>query len=215
VRTFRSALARVYVVVWLFGVKELVGRFTLLFFRTIYPGFSVGQHPRIWGRFKLMMFRDSTVVIGDNLHMVSSPDRSAITLFSRCSLTTFPGAEIRIGNRVGLNGTAITSKKRVRIGDGTMIAPNVIIVDSDFHAQWPPDARFISSTQDADREVVIGTNVWIGMNTVILKGSTIGDNSIIGACSLVGGDIPANVVAGGNPARVLRALGPPGETTSS
>jgi acetyltransferase-like isoleucine patch superfamily enzyme len=108
-----------------------------------------------------------------------------------------------------LNGTTITSKKLVRIGDGTMIAPNVIIVDSDFHAQWPPDARLISSTAETDREVTIGSNVWIGMNSVILKGTTIGDNSIIGASSLVSGDIPANVIAGGNPARVLRPLSPP------
>ena len=210
-RTLRRAVARLYVGVWLFRVRELVGRLTLLFFRVVYPGFSVGRHPRIWGRFKLMMFRDSTVIIGDHLHMVSSPVRSGITLFSPCSLTTFAGAEIRIGNRVGLNGTAITSKKRIHIGDGTMIAPNVIIVDSDFHVQWPPDARWTDSTTNDDREVMIGKNVWIGINAVILKGSTIGDNSIIGACSLVGGHIPANVIAAGNPAKVLRPLAPTAE----
>jgi acetyltransferase-like isoleucine patch superfamily enzyme len=204
----RWLVARVYVGVWLFRLKALTGRLSLLFFRVVYPGFSVGREPRIWGRFKLMMFAESRVVIGDNLHMVSSADRSGITLFSRCSFTTYPGGEIRIGNRVGLNGTTITSKKLVQIGDGTMIAPNVIIVDSDFHAQWPPDSRLISSTADTDRDVIIGSNVWIGMNSVILKGTTIGDNSIIGASSLVSGDIPGNVIAGGNPARVLRPLGP-------
>jgi len=203
----RRLVARVYVGLWLFRARAVVGWVSLLFFRLVYPGFSVGRHPHIWGRFKVMMFPDSTITIGDNLHMVSSPERSALTLFSRCSLTTFPGAEIRIGNNVGLNGTAITSKKRIQIGDGTMIAPNVIIVDSDFHAQWPPDGRFISSTRDADREVVIGKNVWIGMNTVIVKGSRIGDNSIIAACSFVVGRIPPNRLAGGNPARVLRRLG--------
>jgi acetyltransferase-like isoleucine patch superfamily enzyme len=209
-RQLRWLVARLYVGLWLFRLKALTGWISLLFFRVVYPGFSVGRQPRIWGRFKLMMFAESRVVIGDHLHMVSSPDRSGITLFSRCSFTTYPGAEIRIGNRVGVNGTTISSKKLVQIGDGTMIAPNVIIVDSDFHAQWPPDARLISSTVDTDREVIIGSNVWIGMNSVILKGTTIGDNSIIGASSLVGGDIPANVIAGGNPARVLRALGQPG-----
>jgi acetyltransferase-like isoleucine patch superfamily enzyme len=193
-KRLRWLVARLYVGLWLFRLKALLGWMSLLFFRVVYPGFSVGRHARIWGRFKLMMFANSRVVIGDNLHMVSSPDRSGITLFSRCSFTTYPGGEIRIGNRVGLNGTTITSKKLVQIGDGTMIAPNVIIVDSDFHAQWPPDARLISSTAETDREV------------------TIGDNSIIGALSLVTGDIPANVVAGGNPARVLRPLGAQGPT---
>jgi len=204
----REFVARVYVALWLFRVKALAGGVCLVFFRLVYPGFSVGRSPNIWGRFKLMMFRDSRVTIGDHLHMVSSADRSGITLFSRCSFTTYPGAEIRIGDRVGLNGTTITSKKRVEIGDGTMIAPNVIIVDSDFHAQWPPETRLLSSTADADAPVTIGKNVWIGMNSVVLKGTTIGDNSIIGASSLVGGAIPANVVAAGNPARVLRPICP-------
>jgi acetyltransferase-like isoleucine patch superfamily enzyme len=205
----RRLAARLYVGLWLHRARALAGSVSLLFFRVIYPDLTVGPHARIWGRFKLMMFADSRVTIGDHLHMVSSADRSGITLFSRCSFTTYPGGEIRVGNRVGLNGTTITSKKLVQIGDGTMIAPNVIIVDSDFHAQWPPDARLTSSTAETDREVIIGTNVWIGMNTVILKGTTIGDNSIIGASSLVSGDIPGNVIAGGNPARVIRPIGLP------
>jgi acetyltransferase-like isoleucine patch superfamily enzyme len=156
----------------------------------------------------MMMFDGARISIGDHLHMVSSPSRSAITLFSRCSLTAYAGAEIHVGNRVGLNGTAITSKKRIAIGDGTMIAPNVIIVDSDFHAQWPAETRLTSSTAEWDREVVIGRNVWIGMNSIILKGSVVGDGAIIGAGSVVSGRIPANVVAAGNPARVLRELEP-------
>lgn len=214
-RALRRLVARVYVGVWLFRARAVAGWVWLQFFRLVYPGLSVGRRPHIWGRLKVMMFPDSTITIGDNLHVVSSPERSAITLFSRCSLTTFPGAEIRIGDNVGLNGTTITSKKRVQIGDGTMIAPNVIIVDSDFHAQWPPDGRFISSTKDDDREVVIGKNVWIGMNAVIVKGARIGDNSIIAACSFVVGRIPPNRLAGGNPARVLRKLGTPDQEVAS
>jgi acetyltransferase-like isoleucine patch superfamily enzyme len=57
--------------------------------------------------------------------------------------------------------------------------------------------------------------VWIGMNSVILKGSRIGDNSIIGAGSLVTGIIPPNVIAGGNPAKVLRPIGPESQPQSA
>ena len=202
----RAWLGRVYVRLWLFRFNGLVGQLSLQMFRFIYPALSVGPGADVWGRFNLMIFRGGRVTIGSRLHMVSAPPRSAIALYSRCSLTAFPTGSIEIGDGVGLNGTAITSKKRVRIGDGTMIAPNVIIVDSDFHAQWPPESRLISDTAASDRAVTIGKNVWIGMNTVILKGSTIGDNTIIGASSLVSGVIPANVVAAGNPARVLRPL---------
>lgn len=145
--------------------------------------------------------------IGDDFHLVSEPRRSAITQYSRAQFTVFPGAHIRLGRHVGLNGTALTSKCRIEIGDDTMVAANVIIVDSDFHSAWPPEKRWTSSTHAFDKEVIIGRNVWIGMNTVVLKGSRIGDNSIIGAGSVVCGEIPANVMAAGNPARVIRALG--------
>ena len=202
----RRWLGRLYVRGLLFRGTALIGAATRLFYRLIYPDFRVGQAPRIWGRFDVMLFPGGKVTIGDHLHMVSSPARSAITLFSRCSLTAYAGAEINVGDRVGLNGTAITAKKRIDIGDGTMIAPNVIIVDSDFHAHWPPETRLTSSTAASDRAVVIGKNVWIGMNTIVLKGSVIGDGSIIGAASVVSGTIPPNVVAAGNPARVMKEL---------
>jgi len=201
---FRRFLARVYVAGWLFRVKAIVGQLCLAFYRIIYPDFSIGR--KVWGRFEMMMMTGGTIEIGDNFHVVSSPSRSTITLFSRFSLTTFDTGRIRIGNNVSLNGTAITSKKGIEIGDGTMVAANVTIVDSDFHAQWPPNARLAVSTGEADREVVIGRNVWIGLNVVILKGVTIGDNTIIGAGSVVTSPIPANVVAAGNPARVVRDL---------
>lgn len=200
----RRLLGRIYVSGWLFRARALAGSATLILFKTIYPDLSVGSRPHIWGRFNVMLFAGGRIRIGDDLHMVSSAPRSAITLFSRCGLTAYPGAEIVIGDGVGLNGTTITSKKRICIGDGTMIAPNVIIVDSDFHVPWPAEDRWTSNTAAADREVVIGRNVWIGMNTLVLKGAVIGDNSIIGAGSLVTGEIPANAVAAGNPAKVLR-----------
>jgi acetyltransferase-like isoleucine patch superfamily enzyme len=204
----RKLLVRMYVGWWLYRGTATIGQITLRFFRLIYSELQVGPQPKIWGRFNLTIFQGGRVTIGAKVHMVSAPPRSAITLFARCSFTAFPTGTIEIGDNVGLNGTAITSKKHVRIGDGTMIAPNVIIVDSDFHAHWPPDSRLTSSTAGADREVVIGRNVWIGMNSIVLKGSRIGDGSIIGAGSVVAGEIPPNVIASGNPARVLKPLCP-------
>lgn len=207
--TSREIIERAYIVLWVYRLRAIAGRCCLYFFRLVFSRFTVGRRPKIWGGFRVTMYSGGRVSIGDDLHMVSSSRRAGITLFSPCSFTTLRDAEILIGDKVALNGTVITSKKRVTIGDGTMIAPNVIIVDTDFHALWPPDARHISSTAEADREVVIGKNVWIGMNCVVLKGTTIGDNSVIGAMSLVSGNIPANVIAAGNPIRVLRELGPP------
>jgi len=83
------------------------------------------------------------------------------------------------------------------------MASGVYITDSDWHGIYDR-LDYIG----ASRPVSIGTNVWLGDSVIVCKGVTIGDNSIIGAGSVVTGDIPANVVAAGNPARVIRELDP-------
>ena len=104
-----------------------------------------------------------------------------------------------------MNGTAIVARsKSIQIGNNTIIAPNVTILDSDFHIPWPPERRYNTSENEIDKDVTIHDDVWIGMNTIILKGVTIGKNSIISAGSVVVHDIPENCLAGGVPARVLK-----------
>ena len=87
-----------------------------------------------------------------------------------------------------------------------MVGPNVVIVDADFHALWPPESRVSTPAIESDADVTIGRNVWIGMRSIVLKGVTIGDGAIVAAGSVVTGDIPSNTLAGGVPARVIRTL---------
>ncbi len=87
-----------------------------------------------------------------------------------------------------------------------MLAPGVTIVDSDFHIAWPPDRRHNTWETDIDKDVTLEENVWVGMNCIILKGVTIGKNSVIAAGSVVVHSIPPNCLAGGNPAKVLRQM---------
>ena len=82
-----------------------------------------------------------------------------------------------------------------------MFAPNVNIVDSDFHSFFPPEERLKSPGFENDEPVVIGENVWVGMNVTILKGVSIGKNSVIGASSLVTRNVGENVLFVGVPAR--------------
>lgn len=113
-------------------------------------------------------------------------------------------ALIEIGNNVAINNnfTAICLDK-ILIGDNTLIGINVTIMDFDAHGV-PPNSR--RGNKGKFGQVTIGQNCWIGSNVSILKGVSIGDNSVIGLGSIVTSDIPPNVVAAGNPCRVIKSI---------
>ena len=113
-------------------------------------------------------------------------------------------SEIIIGNNNWLNNNvSIIANEKIIIGDECRIGNNVMIIDSDFHEI---DPAFRGRSHGNTAPVSIGNNVWLGSGVMVLKGITIGDNSIIGAMSLVSKSIPPNSLAAGNPARVLRRL---------
>lgn len=114
------------------------------------------------------------------------------------------GKNLFFGNHVYANfNLTCVDDAAIYVGDHTMFAPNVVISTTNHTIN--PELR--KNQCQYVRSVHIGTNVWIGSGTVILPGVTIGDNSVIGAGSVVTKDIPANVVAVGNPCRVLREIG--------
>ncbi|WP_308620480.1 acyltransferase [uncultured Desulfovibrio sp.] len=120
-----------------------------------------------------------------------------------------PGAVIEIGAGAQLSGTSITARSTtVRIGRQALLAPNCVIVDSDFHAPWPPEARATEPGLERDAPVTIGDHAWIGMQCIILKGVSVGEGALVGAGSVVTADIPPRCLAAGAPARVVRRLGP-------
>jgi acetyltransferase-like isoleucine patch superfamily enzyme len=96
----------------------------------------------------------------------------------------------------------ISAYQRVEIGQQCVIADRVMFIDFDHNVADPEQP--IRKQGIYKRDVVVGSNVWIGYGAQILRGVTIGDNAIIGASSVVTRDIPANAVAAGTPARVIR-----------
>lgn len=100
-------------------------------------------------------------------------------------------------------GSRISASDEVVLGDGVMLANGAYITDSDWHQVYDRMERAPESTP-----VHIGRNVWLGDGSTVLKGVTIGENSVVAARSVVTRDVPANVVVAGNPARVVRELDP-------
>jgi acetyltransferase-like isoleucine patch superfamily enzyme len=111
---------------------------------------------------------------------------------------------ITIGDHVLISpGVRISAANSISIADSCMLASHAYITDSDWHGIYDrslPPAKL--------SRVVLEENVWVGDSAIVCKGVTIGRNSIIGAGSVVTSDIPANVIAGGNPARVIKKLDP-------
>lgn len=118
--------------------------------------------------------------------------------------TGHPEAEIRIGKSTFINqDTAISAMISVSIGDRCLIGDQVSILDSDFHSV-DPSLRHRSAGESV--AITIGNNVWIGARAMIMKGVTIGDNTVVAAGAIVTRSLPENVLAGGIPARVIRTI---------
>lgn len=113
------------------------------------------------------------------------------------------GTHVHLGEHFYANfNLVIVDDMDVYIGDRVMIGPNVTICTTG-HPVYPLYREMVAHYS---LPIHIGNNVWIGANSVVLPGVTIGDNTVIGAGSIVTRDIPANVVAVGNPCRVMRHI---------
>lgn len=194
-------------------ISALRMRFSGYFSTTIFyckawsQGIPVGKNLQCWGKVFMKSSSPKSICLGDSVTIVSNSGRCiASSVYSPCKLQTM-GSEGRIflEDDVGINRTSIVARSKViRIGKGTMIAPNCTIVDSDFHSLLPVESRIYSPGFERDADVTIGENVWMGMQVIVLKGATIGEGSVIGAGSVVVGNIPSFCVAAGVPARVIK-----------
>lgn len=168
-------------------------------------GIEIGRKCRFFGRLHLRRSRHTRIKIGTACTFRSSLHSNLMGLNHPCMLSTFyDNAFLEIGDRVGMSGTVIGAREHVKIGHDVMCGGNTFITDYDWHPIHPELRR--QSHLAPSAPTIIEDNVWLGMNVVVLKGVTIGRNTVIGANSVVATDIPANVIAAGNPAKVLRPL---------
>jgi acetyltransferase-like isoleucine patch superfamily enzyme len=139
-----------------------------------------------------------------------------VSCYAGCSFAVGKEGLCTIGDFTLLNGALIMVEEKIEIGSHCLVSWNVGIADSDFHPLEPAQ-RLIDAHALApffkDRPprpklktapVIISNNVWIGMNATILKGVTVGENSVVAAGSVVTKSVPPNVVVAGNPAIVVK-----------
>ena len=113
------------------------------------------------------------------------------------------GAHVHFGSFVYANfSLTVVDDTHIYVGDHTMFGPHVILAAG----THPTDPSLREQGYQVNHPIRIGSNCWIGAGAVILAGVTIGDNTVIGAGSVVTKDIPANVVAVGNPCRIIKSL---------
>lgn len=170
-------------------------------------GVRLGSGVRCAGSVIIGRWPGSVISIGHHASLISSSRRcTASTLYAPVRLRTFGStALIELGQGVELSGTSISVRSTsVTIGDYTMIGPNCVITDADFHPLWPATTRHLLPATERDAPVVLGRHVWLGMGVTVLKGVTIGEGSIIAAGSVVTRDIPPHCLAAGVPARVIK-----------
>jgi acetyltransferase-like isoleucine patch superfamily enzyme len=149
--------------------------------------------------------KGGSIMIEDNVLLNSRSWEYHINMHSSVKLLADrPGAEVRIGENTRINGACVHAWNSIHIGKNCLIAANTQIFDASGHALSFPDVENRINTSGSARPIVVEDNVWIGANCIILPGVCIGNGSIIAAGSVVHEAVPPFVVAGGNPARVLK-----------
>lgn len=153
------------------------------------PGFIANGRLQIKG--------PGQVIFGANVNAWAHKEPNVLITYS-------PDVVIKIGDNTRLNGAGLMAACGITIGCNCLVG-SAVIVDTDFHSVNPdrrtnPDARVKSAS------ITIGNNVWLAGQTAVLKGVTIGDNSVVGFRGVVASNVPPNVVVAGNPVQVVKQL---------
>jgi serine acetyltransferase len=166
---------------------------------------ATGHGPRrirVDGIPRVRLHPRGTLSIGDDVRMISKYGLNAVGGHEPVTLWIGPGASLSIGNRSGLSHATIVCLGKIEIGNDVLVGGGVRIFDSDFHA-LPSATAF--GRPIATQPVKIEDDAFIGAYATILKGVTIGRGAVVGASSVVTGNVPPYEVWAGNPARRIRA----------
>lgn len=185
-------------------------RWNKIYFKLL--GIDYGNNMIVYN--KVYISGEGHISIGDDFTFTSGDNINPICRNIRGSLYTFlESSKIEIGNRVGISSACIWAQESIRIGNDVNIGGDCLIIDNDAHSHKFSERRIDFVRNMSKKElskfipsapILIDDDVWIGARCQILKGVHIGARSIIAAGSVVTNDIPSDVVAGGNPCKVIK-----------
>lgn len=160
---------------------------------------KLGEGCKFQGKIHFHRLQDSKITIGNNCIFNSSHTSNLIGVYSPCIVSTLgKNAYVEIGDGCGFSGTVIGAGLHIKLGKNVRCGANTLITDTDWHTD--------DNRTGKDKEIIIEDNVWLGYGVKVLKGVHIGKNTLVGANSVVTKDIPANVIAVGNPCRVIKQI---------
>jgi len=149
----------------------------------------------------------SKIELGNNVTIKSAFLSNLVGLYSRTIIVSRTyDSSIIIGNNVGISGSTIYARSSITIGDNTLIGGNVKIIDNDFHPIEIESRNFNRLDCIRAKPIKIGRDCFIGVNSIILKGSVLGDGCVVGAGAVVSGIFPENCIIAGNPAKIIRKI---------
>lgn len=145
--------------------------------------------------------------IGENFKMNNGVKYSDSGQNGKCRIEVRDSAILTIGNNVGMSDVTITCHNNITIGNNVLLGVGCQIRDTDNHSLNPQDRLIgLDWKNKKTAPIIIKNNVFIGMNSIILKGITISENAIVGAGSVVTKDVPSNEIWGGNPAKFIKKV---------
>lgn len=171
-------------------------------------GIEFGKGLQVNNKLYIYIGENAKVEIGENFTFSSGDNINPISRNVYGSIFCANNTYLKIGNNVKISGSSLRLHKSIIIGNNVTIGADCILLDSNSHSMNYLDRRdpIKDKTNKIDKAITIDDDVFIGTRCIILKGVTIGARSIIGSGSVVTKSIPADSIAVGNPAKVVRTI---------
>ena len=152
----------------------------------------------------IVKLSSSSICLGNHVTIFNELSENPAGVTHRTVLAAArPNASLVVGNNVGISGAILFCHEKIEIGDDCLIGAGAAIYDTDFHSLNTLERHILHSSEIQTAPVILGRNVWVGAQALILKGVTVGEDAVIAARAVVTTDVPAKAIVGGVPARVI------------